>query len=321
MGLNRPSQDHYLNSGLFGEQEPEVQSVRADTRQSMRSSKSQSKTAHPSKPLIPLSLARPDRYSNLLEAVEPQRTRNDLILSPNNVQTFEGLINEFRHGDTLRRHGLPIRSKLLFCGPPGCGKTITAEIFANELGLPMFVARLDALFSSFLGETASNLAKAFEVVNEQPCLLFLDEFDALARSRGDKAEHNELRRVVNSLLMMIDRFKGRGFLIAATNLEQSLDLAIWRRFDEVILFDKPGDEEIPRFLMLKTRNFPTHFNIVSKSKSLRGLSYADIERVCLNAIKRSILAGHDFLSELEFDFALRDEQARQKVQTYLTSKN
>jgi SpoVK/Ycf46/Vps4 family AAA+-type ATPase len=106
-------------------------------------------------------------------------------------------MEEFRGADLLRRHGLEIRSKLLFCGPPGCGKTLTAEVFAHELGLPLVIARLDAIISSFLGETATNIRKVFESAAGQPCVLFLDEFDGLARARADGSEHNELRRVVN----------------------------------------------------------------------------------------------------------------------------
>jgi SpoVK/Ycf46/Vps4 family AAA+-type ATPase len=275
--------------------------------------KSSRDTGH-KKSLLPLNVVRNEKFSHLLEVIEPNRRRDELILSAKNVRTFLGLLEEFRHGDTLRRHGLTTRSKLLFCGPPGCGKTITAEVFAHELGLPLLVARLDRLFSSFLGETASNISKIFDAVSDTPSVLFLDEFDALARSRSDRAEHNELRRVVNSLLMLIDRFHGRGFLIAATNLEESLDSAIWRRFDEVVVFDLPQEREIRRFLKLKSRNFPAAFEIEAKAEKLKGLSYADIERVCLNAIKRSIISGHGRILEREFNLALREEQLRQEVQ-------
>ena len=145
------------------------------------------------------------------------------------MRVLLGLQGEYRRADEIRRHGLKVRSKLLFCGPPGCGKTLCAEIFAAELGLPLFVAKIDRLISSYLGETAANVRKIFEFI-KQPCVLFFDEFDALARSRGDNGEHNQLRRVVNSLLLFIDHMQPKGFLIAATNLDRSLDLAVWQRF-------------------------------------------------------------------------------------------
>lgn len=274
----------------------------------------------PGLPLIPLKLAKDVAFSNLVEVVVPSRTRDQLILSPHNIRTFIGLMEEFRGADLLRRHGLRTRSKLLFCGPPGCGKTLTAEVFAHELGLPLIVARLDAIISSFLGETAGNIRKVFETAADQPCVLFLDEFDALARARADGSEHNELRRVVNSLLMLIDRFQGRGFLVAATNLEESLDAAIWRRFDEVVIFDLPSRREILKLCEIKLQNFPVPFSIADKLSGLQGLSYADVERVCDNAIKRSILKRSKSLIESDFRFAVREELRRKELRARLRTR-
>lgn len=270
-------------------------------------------------PLVPIKLARDNRFSHLVEVIEPKRTRNQLILSAQNIRTFLTLMDEYRGGDLLRRHGMQVRSKLLFCGPPGCGKSLTAEVFANELALPLIVARLDAIISSFLGETATNIRKVFETAAHQPCVLFLDEFDALARARADGSEHNELRRVVNSLLMLIDRFSGKGFLIAATNLEASLDSAVWRRFDDVVFFDMPSAREIRKLCQLKTRNFPPSFPFSEKLSPLNGMSYADVERVCDNAIKRSILRGSKYLLETEFNNAIREQQRRQAIKERLRS--
>ncbi|MFZ5721569.1 MAG: AAA family ATPase [Pseudomonadota bacterium] len=153
---------------------------------------------------------------------------------------------------------------------PGCGKTLCAEVFAAELGLPLYVVKIDRLISSYLGETAANIRKIIEFARKQPCVLFLDEFDALARSRDDTSEHNELRRVVNSLLLFIDRIRPEGFMIAATNLDQSLDPAIWRRFDEVIWFDKPDRQMIERFLKLKFKNVALDFDPLAQSAKLEG---------------------------------------------------
>jgi len=275
------------------------------------------KTAKPAPALIPLNLARDNRFTHLIESIDPVRNRGDVVLSARNTQTFLDLIAEFRHGDTLRRHGLAVTSKLLFCGPPGCGKSLTAEVFAHELGLPFLVARLDAIISSFLGETASNLRKLFDEAERRPCVLLLDEFDALARTRGDNAEHSEMRRVVNSLLMLVDRFKGRGFVIAATNVEESLDPAIWRRFDEVIVFDLPDARQIRRLIDMKTRNFPIAFDLSERIGRLVGYSYAEIERVCMSAIKRSILKGAKTVLESEFDVALTEGRRRRDVQAKL----
>lgn len=269
--------------------------------------------------LIPLSLARDNRFTHLIESFEPRRDWNDVVLSDVNRQLFLQLIEEFRHGDTLRRHGLSVTSKLLFCGPPGCGKTLMAEVFARETGLPFLVAKLDAIISSFLGETASNLRKLFEEAERRPCVLFLDEFDALARTRNDSAEHSEMRRVVNSLLMLIDRFGGRGFVIAATNVERSLDTAIWRRFDEVVVLDLPDERQIRHLIDMKTRNFPLAFSVDEQVKQLAGYSFAEVERICVAALKRSIMKGLRAVPEPEFNVAIAEGRRRHEVQARLKS--
>lgn len=260
-------------------------------------------------PLIPF----PDAANDFIERVEPAHDKDDIVLSAANVRVLLELVKEFRRADDIRRHGLPVRSKLLFCGPPGCGKTLCAEIFAAELGLPMFVVKLDRLISSYLGETASNIRKTFEFARKQPCVLFFDEFDALARSRDDMGEHNELRRVVNSLLLFIDRMQPRGFLVAATNLDGALDPAIWRRFDEVIWFEKPDLGMIERYLRQKFKNVATSFDPVSRAEELKGFSFAEIERVAIQAIKSMIIDRRKDVQAKDFNRALADEKRRRNA--------
>ena len=252
-------------------------------------------------------------FGDLVEISSPIRPASDLILSNDAMDTLSGVANEFRRGDEVRRHGLKVRSKLLFCGPPGCGKTMCAEVMASELHLPLVVARLDAIIASHLGETASNLRKIFDAAKEKSMILFLDEFDALARARSDTNEHNEIRRVVNSLLMMIDEFESRSILIAATNLEETVDRAIWRRFDEVVEFEKPTKTQVRRLLKIKTRNFPAEFELSGYADQFVGMSFAQVERACLSAIRTSILARKESISEHAFRSALLHEQKRAKI--------
>src|SRR4029077_14234277 len=115
----------------------------------------------------------------------------DIVLNPDTRLLIKGIIEERRRSEELRRHRLPVSSRLLFAGPPGCGKTMCAEVVARELSLPLYSARIDVIISSFLGETASNLRRLFEFSARRPCVLFFDEFDALARTRTDATEHNE----------------------------------------------------------------------------------------------------------------------------------
>lgn len=253
----------------------------------------------------------PDAAKDLIERIEPERTSQDIVMSPDNLRVLTGLVAEFRRGEEIRSHGLHVRSKLLFCGPPGCGKTLCAEVFAAELGLPLFVVKLDSLISSYLGETAGNIRKIFEFARRQPCVLFLDEFDALARSRTDNNEHGELRRVVNSLLIFIDQIQPSGFLVAATNLDQSLDSAIWRRFDEVLWFDMPEEPMILKFLKIKFKNVDTNFDPTKFLSKLTGYSYAEIERICVQAIKSSIISRRKLVRENDFEKAISDATRRQ----------
>ena len=252
----------------------------------------------------------PDEANDFIQRVEPAHGPQDILLSPENTELFLGLIREFRQADRIRRHGRQVRSKLLFCGPPGTGKTLCAEVFANELGLPFFHVRLDSLISSYLGETATNIRKTFEFARRQPCVLFFDEFDAIARSREEAGEHSELRRVVNSLLIFIEQIQPGGFLIAATNLDRHLDPAVWRRFDEIVWFDTPDTSMVRKYLDHAFRNVRVSFDPVGYADQFMGYSYADLERVCVQAIKLSILGGNKAVSEMDFREAMRDAKRR-----------
>lgn len=254
-----------------------------------------------------------EKIASLVDIVRPVRRRSEIILSDENANLFSGVVEEFRQGQTIRNHGLRTRSKLLFCGPPGCGKTLCAEVFAHEVGMPLIVARIDVLISSYLGETSNNIRKVFDYSAANPSVLLLDEFDALARSRDDETEHGELRRVVNSLLQLIDRYEGNGFIIAATNFDGRLDPAIWRRFDEVVFFNRPTVAEIRSLLAIKLKNFPVDFAGEDVVQSLVGLSHAEIERICINAIKRSILSERRSVSRQVFHEATEKEVKRRRV--------
>lgn len=268
-------------------------------------------------PLIPF----PDAAKDFIERIEPERRSQDIVLSSSNFRILAELITEFRHSEDIRSHGLPVRSKLLFCGPPGCGKTLCAEVFAAELGLPLFIVRLDSLISSYLGETASNIRKIFEFARRQPCVLFLDEFDALARSRSDNNDHSELRRVVNSLLIFIDRIQPSGFLVAATNLDKALDPAIWRRFDEVIWLDKPDRLMVSKFLNHKFKNIQTSFEPSSFMDKLEGYSFAEIEQICVQAIKSAVIKRKKVVEENDFRRALLDSIRRRTGSQRLSSSS
>lgn len=235
-----------------------------------------------------------ERGLNLVEVFEPHRTPDSLVLSEDLRQRIDRIVAEQRDSDVLKAYGLEPARRLLFYGPPGCGKTACAETLATQLDLPLFVVRFDAVVSSYLGETASNLGRVFDWASKRPAVLLFDEFDAIGRRRDDDQEHGELKRVVNSFLQMLDSFRTNGLVIAATNHESLLDNAVWRRFDEALVFDRPVGRQYETLLRLILARFPVapRFPFASTSRMLQGFTHADVERACFSAAKSMVLNGH-----------------------------
>ena len=165
-----------------------------------------------------------------------------LVLSGVAKELLDSAIECYRSSEEFARRGVPGPGHILFFGPPGCGKTQAAKYVAAALRLPLVTARIDGVISSFLGSTAKNIRALFEFVDEAPCVLLLDEFDALTKMRDDPHELGELKRVVNSLLQNIDLLPTGTVVIAATNHDHLLDSAVWRRFEYHIPIDPPDDE-------------------------------------------------------------------------------
>ena len=253
-----------------------------------------------------------ERGLPLLQLREPVRHREDVVLSDANCSLMDELLQEHHRGESLRSHGLRPADRLLFCGPPGCGKTLSAEVMASELGLPLVIVRIDSVVSSFLGETAANLRQVFDFVSSVPTVTLFDEFDALAKERSDSSEHGELKRVVNAFLQMLDAYEGRSLLIGATNHEGILDTAVWRRFDEVLIFEAPNLEQLRRLLAVKLRGLRREFSLEDGriAALFKGMTHADVERVLRRAAKDMVLAGQEFLTERHLKSAIQREDAR-----------
>lgn len=247
-----------------------------------------------------------EKETVLLEIRSHEQYLSDIILSEKLSNQVEKIIEEYRSSSLIKTYGLKPRLKLLFAGPPGCGKTLCAEILTGELGLPMLYTRFDAVISSYLGETAANLRKVFDYAERGRWVVFFDEFDAIGKSRNDFEEHGELKRVVNTFLQLLDNFQSESIFIAATNHEILLDKALWRRFDDILFFDIPNDEQICKLLKLKLKGFNhKSLNIEKFIGQMSGWSHADIERVCIEAIKLSILASEDEVKEDKFMQAIQ----------------
>lgn len=256
-----------------------------------------------------------ERKVPLLEIREPVRGLEDLVVAPSVREVLEETLAEQGRRDVLRSWGLRAVSRLLFVGPPGCGKTLASEVLATELGIPWIVVRFDAVVSSFLGETAANLRLVFDYLTTGRYLVLFDEFDAIAKEREDETEHGELRRVVSAFLQMMDGYRGESLMVAASNHEGMLDRALWRRFDEVLRFDRPNEDQIVTLLEVKLRGVRRDFDLTKRSipTSFTGLAHADIERVIIRAVKSMVLAGREFLSMPMLEHALEREAERREL--------
>lgn len=233
-----------------------------------------------------------ERGSLLLELFEPAFSLGEMIVDERTRASLERVVQEQRRRDVLASYGLTPVRKILFCGPPGCGKTMAAEALAKELYLPLVLVRFDAVISSYLGETAANLRRVFDFAASRPMVILFDEFDAIGKKRDDVEEHGELKRVVNAFLQMLDGYRGDAVTIAATNHEKMLDSALWRRFDEIVMFQTPTVTEIVELLDRYLRQIGTDGVALRPSAEiLFGSSHADVKRVAEDAIKFCLLSG------------------------------
>ncbi|MFC8644141.1 AAA family ATPase [[Kitasatospora] papulosa] len=251
-----------------------------------RTSRSRPLTVNPRLPL-PLS----DDDMPLVTVSEPDITLPDLVLTAETSAALDEIIREHRQKARLAAHGLRPRSRLLLAGPSGTGKTRTAEALAHALGVPIIKVRLAALVSSYLGQTARHLDRILEYARQGSWVLSFDEIDMLAGER-EVADHGEMRRVATVLLQQLEEYESDNPVIATTNHATSLDAAIWRRFDEVLVYRNPTQSQITEVVQLKLRRASYKINKEIVARSLAGMSHAEVERVCLDAMRQAALSNH-----------------------------
>jgi SpoVK/Ycf46/Vps4 family AAA+-type ATPase len=232
---------------------------------------------------------------DLVHEVMPQQRLDDLELEPVTSRVVRELIEEQQRGELLRSYGIEPRNRLLLSGPPGNGKTSVAEAMASELMLPFYVIRYEGVVSSFLGETAARLDSAFEFVRTRRCVLFFDELDTIAKERSDEHETGEIKRVVSTLLLQIDRLPAHVILIGATNHSELLDRAAWRRFQVRAQLPSPSRAQATHYLARLAARFGGDLGYAPRTlaEKLHGVSYAELEEFALDVRRRAVLEGPD----------------------------
>jgi SpoVK/Ycf46/Vps4 family AAA+-type ATPase len=237
------------------------------------------------------SLATPQgEASELLEPADTHLHLEDLVLENSLRDRINRIVREQKNLSRLKEHNLSPRQKLLFTGPPGCGKTITAAALANELRLPLFVVRLDSLISRYLGESLSKLRLIFEAAERHRAVYLFDEFDSIGYTRDASGDVGEMRRVLNSFLVFIEKLRSNSLVIAATNYGQRLDNALFRRFDDLVEFGLPAHAQAQETIIRLLRNVDKEVLDWKKiDPAVKGLSYAEITRACEETIKEILI--------------------------------
>jgi SpoVK/Ycf46/Vps4 family AAA+-type ATPase len=250
---------------------------------------------------VPINQPRGE-LTGLLQVSYPQSHLTEMVLDGNTAERLRRILKEQRNFAKIQQHGLAPRRKLLLVGPPGTGKTLTAAALAGELGIPLFLVRLDALITKFMGETAAKLRQIFGAISEVRGVYFFDEFDAIGSHRGSTNDVGEMRRVLNSFLQMIEQDGSNSVIVAATNHPEILDYALFRRFDDVVEYRLPQRGQIISVLKSKLSYFGNpklrwgHLGSIAQ-----GLSYAEITRVAEEAIKDAIIHDRTKITEAEIE--------------------
>ena len=225
---------------------------------------------------------------DLLLQLDTCDDRKSLILTNSVEEKLERIIKEYFKKETLRKYGLVNRRKLLLYGASGTGKTMTASVLAKEFNLPFFVVRTERVVTKFMGETGQKLGRIFDFISEVPAVYLFDEFDAIGSQRDMDNEVGEQRRILNTFLQLLERDDSDSFIIAATNSIESIDKAMFRRFDDVIEYHLPDREQ--RLALLHEYLYAAKDLDFTLAESLfEGMSHAEIKMLCSDIFKESLL--------------------------------
>jgi AAA+ superfamily predicted ATPase len=239
----------------------------------------------------------PQDLRGLVISETPTVALTALIVPRSLCTRIERIVHEHRQQAKLKSHGLSHRRKILLMGPPGTGKTMTARVLAHELRLPLYTIQVDKLVTKFMGETSAKLRQIFDLIQEKVGVYLFDEFDAIGGERTLETDVGEMRRVLNSFLQFIEQDTSDSLIVAASNSPKLLDRALYRRFDDVLYYDRPAADDRERLLHNVLGSFsPLDLKLSSIIRASSGLSHAEIDQACRDAIKHAILTDRQIIT-------------------------
>ncbi len=262
------------------------------------------------KEAAPRILRFPQDLRGLVFSEDPDTPKSSVVVPKDLQNRIERIVHEYRQQHKLKNHGLSNRRKIMLIGPPGTGKTMTARVLAHEIRFSLYTVRVDKIVTKFMGETGAKLRQVFDLIQQEAGVYLFDEFDAIGGERTLDNDVGEMRRVLNAFLQFIEQDKSESMIIAATNSPKLLDRALYRRFDDVLYYELPEEEDRKRLVknVLGTYLAPK-FSWKSILTDSDGLSHAEIDQACRDAIKLAILADRATVSPALVLTMLKERQS------------